>query len=249
MNFEHRCTLPVARAVLWQFLMDVPQLATCVPGVEGVTASGDDQYAGRLRVKVGPIHLTLQGVVTIQERDQQQWRAAARAEANDRRVGGGVHVTAHMSLVESGPAATELAIQAQARFLGKLGEFGQPVIRKQADALIAAFTRNVAARFHSAAVAPQGESGQSEILVPQQPEPRHAISPARPFPLRHVIGTATVLSLAILLLSTLPRPASPLLAWSLVGLVAVGLILLGALAESGLRLWWKKRGTAYSETR
>ena len=76
MNFEHRCTLPVARAVLWQFLMDVPQLATCVPGVEGVTASGNDQYTGRLRVKVGPIHLTLQGVVTIQERDQQQWRLA-----------------------------------------------------------------------------------------------------------------------------------------------------------------------------
>ena len=50
MNFEHRCTLPVARGMLWQFLMDVPQMATCVPGVEGVTASGDDQYAGRLRV-------------------------------------------------------------------------------------------------------------------------------------------------------------------------------------------------------
>src|SRR5206468_7714957 len=113
-----------------------------------------------------PSDPSLQGVVTLKGRDQQQWRAAARAEATDRRVGGGVHVTAHMSLVESGPAATELAIQAQARFLGKLGEFGQPVIRKQADALIAAFTRNVAARFHSAAIAPQGESGQSEIPVP-----------------------------------------------------------------------------------
>src|SRR2546429_7513128 len=108
MNFEHRCTLPVARAVLWQFLMDVPQLATCVPGVEGVTASGDDQYAGRLRVKVGPIHLTLQGVVTIQERDQQQWRAAARAEAEDRRGGGGGPRTAYKSPVGGGPAATEL---------------------------------------------------------------------------------------------------------------------------------------------
>src|SRR5256712_12585584 len=89
MNFEHRCTLPVARGMLWQFLMDVPQMATCVPGVEGVTASGDDQYAGRLRVKVGPIHLTLQGVVTIQERDQQQWRAAARGGGDGGAVGGG----------------------------------------------------------------------------------------------------------------------------------------------------------------
>jgi carbon monoxide dehydrogenase subunit G len=131
--------------------MDVPQMATCVPGVESVAAGSDGQYNGRMRVKLGPIHLTLQGVLTIQEQDLQQWRAVARAEANDRRVGGGVHLTAHMTLVESGPTATELDIQAQARLLGKLGEFGQPMIRKQANALIAEFTRNVAARLHSTA--------------------------------------------------------------------------------------------------
>src|SRR2546428_14061377 len=98
MNFEHRCTLPVARGMLWQFLMDVPQMATCVPGVEGITASGDDQYAGRLRVKVGPIHLTLQGVLTIQERDQQQWRAAAGARGEGRRGGGGGPPASPLSL-------------------------------------------------------------------------------------------------------------------------------------------------------
>ena len=161
MDFEQRCTIPVAREALWQFLLDVPQMATCVPGVESVTARGDEQYAGRIRVKVGPIHLTLQGVMTIQERDQQQWRAVTRAEANDRRVGGGVHVTAHMTLVESSPAATELVIRIQARFLGKLGEFGQPVIRKQAEAILAEFARNVAARFHGATAAPQEEKEPS----------------------------------------------------------------------------------------
>ncbi|MBI3302792.1 MAG: hypothetical protein HYZ72_12070, partial [Deltaproteobacteria bacterium] len=157
------------------------------------------------------------------------------------RIGGGVHVTAHMTLVESGPAATELDVQAQARFLGKLGEFGQPVIRKQADALIAEFAGNVAAHFHSAAVAPPGERRQSEISVTQQQE-QQGVSPARPFPVRHLISTVAGLSLAILILTTLPLPASPLLAWSLVGTVTVGLILLGAVVESGIRRWGKKRG-------
>jgi carbon monoxide dehydrogenase subunit G len=240
-NFAHNCTIPVARGVLWQFLMDVPQMASCVPGVESITASGEGQYAGRMRVKIGPIHLTLQGVITIQERDQQQWQAVARAEANDRRVGGGVHVTAHMALVESGPAATELAIQTQARFLGKLGEFGQPVIRKQADAIVAEFARNVAARFPSAAVAPQGERGQSEILAPQQQEVQQSMSSARPLSVRPLIGTAAGLSLALWILTTLPLPASSVLAWVLVGMVTGGLMLLGAVAESSLRLWWKKR--------
>ena len=238
MNFSHRCTIPVARETLWQFLMDVPQMATCVPGVESVTPSGNDQYSGRMRVKVGPIHLTLQGVLTIQERDPQQWLAVARAEANDRRVGGGVHLTAHMTLVESGPAATELDVQTEARFLGKLGEFGQPVIRKQADAIIAEFARNVADRFHHTAMTPQSEEEQSELATPQSPEMPQPQSSTPSAPAKPVIGVVVGLGLALLLLATLPFPPSLLLA----GILTVGLTLLGAFTERGLRLRRTRRG-------
>ena len=61
MNFEHHCTVPVARETLWNFLMDVPQMAPCVPGVSEVVATGENQYAGRMKVTFGPIRLTLQG--------------------------------------------------------------------------------------------------------------------------------------------------------------------------------------------
>ena len=155
MEFEHRCTIPVPRATLWQFLLDVPQMATCVPGVESITSSGEDTYNGRMRVKLGPIHLTLQGAMTIETRDQQQWLVVARSEANDRRVGGGVHIGTRLLLLESSPEATELVVQTQARLFGKLGEFGQPVIRKQADTILATFVRNLVARVPKAAVPQQ----------------------------------------------------------------------------------------------
>jgi carbon monoxide dehydrogenase subunit G len=146
MDFEHRCTIPATRVALWQFLLDVPQMATCIPGVEDITSSGDNTYNGRMRVKVGPIQLTLQGTMTIETRDQQQWQIVAHSEANDRRVGGGVHVGTHLFLLENNPATTELVIQTQARLFGKLAEFGQPIIRKQADTILAEFARNLAAR-------------------------------------------------------------------------------------------------------
>jgi uncharacterized protein len=146
MEFEHRCTIPVPRATLWNFLLDVPRMATCVPGVESITNSGDDTYDGQMRVKFGPIHLTLQGTMTIETRDQEQWLVVARSEANDRRVGGGVHINTRLLLLESAPAVTELVVQTQARLLGKLGEFGQPVIRKQADTILAGFARNLVER-------------------------------------------------------------------------------------------------------
>ena len=147
MNFEQRCTIPAARQELWNFLMDVPQMAACVPGVQNITPCGVDQYTGQMRVKLGPIRLTLQGAVTIQERDQQNWRAATQAEANDRRVGGGVHVTARMTLTERSPRETALLVEAEVRLMNKLGEFGQPVIRRKADEMMAEFARNVAAYF------------------------------------------------------------------------------------------------------
>lgn len=144
MEFEHRCTIPVSRATLWQFLLDIPQMATCVPGVENVIKSDENIYTGRMRVKLGPIHVTLQGTMTIETRDQQQWLVVARSEATDRRVGGGVHIGTHLLLLETGPEVTELVVQTQARLFGKLGEFGQPVIRKQADTILAGFARNLA---------------------------------------------------------------------------------------------------------
>ena len=147
MNFEHSCTVPVARETLWDFLMDVPQMATCVPGVSEVVVTGEDQYAGRMKVTFGPIRLTLQGELSIQKLDQTNWRAVGRAEANDRRVGGGIHISAELVLVEQEEAQTQLSIQTEARLMGKLGEFGQPVIRKKADKIVAEFARNVAKRF------------------------------------------------------------------------------------------------------
>jgi carbon monoxide dehydrogenase subunit G len=147
MNFEQRCTVPVERERLWDFLMDVPRMAVCVPGVERVEPKGEDEYEGRMRVRVGPIGLTLDGVMRVQERDQENWRAAVRAEANDKRAGGGLHATAHMDLIENGADSTDLFIRAEARLLGRLGEFGQPLIRRKAEAMMAEFARNVADHF------------------------------------------------------------------------------------------------------
>ena len=147
MTFEQHCVIAVGRAELWNFLLDIPQMAVCVPGAEAVTASGVDRYRGRLRIKLGPVRLKLEGEMVLHERDDSQWRAAARTEAADRRLGGGAKVTGEMRLVEVSESTTELILAGQVRFLGKLGEFGEPLIRKRAELVVAEFARNVSARF------------------------------------------------------------------------------------------------------
>jgi carbon monoxide dehydrogenase subunit G len=221
-NFEQRCTIPAAREELWDFLLDLPQMARCVPGAEEVVAAGDGEYTGRLRVKIGPIQLALQGVMKILERDREHWKAVARAEAKDRRVGGGANITGNMTLLESGPSATELIIQGQVRFLGKLGEFGEPIIRKQADAVAATFVRNVAAHFEGAAITQQAAvAPQAAITSLKTPRPRW-------------IGLIAGLVAGLLMASVLPA-SSPAVTWTLRATVVLALMLMGAKAESHLR--------------
>jgi hypothetical protein len=141
-TFSQECVVAVERERLWDFLMDVPRVAQCVPGVETVDAAGDDAYNGTLKVQIGPIRLALHGTMTIEEQDRSAWRARMRAEATDRRLGGGVRARLGLALTPA-DGGTRLLIETDLAVLGKIGEFGQPVIKKKADALLAEFATNL----------------------------------------------------------------------------------------------------------
>ncbi|MBI2997156.1 MAG: hypothetical protein HYY46_01655 [Deltaproteobacteria bacterium] len=143
MKFNQSAIIPSAREPLWDFLMDVPRVAKSLPGVESVEKLDDTTYQGTLKVRVGPISLSLQGKIIVEERDRQNWRAALRAEAADRRAAGAVKGKTSMQLKERGPKETELLMETDVNILGKIGEFGQPIIRKKADQMLQEFVENI----------------------------------------------------------------------------------------------------------
>ena len=143
MTFTQECAIPVARERLWDFLMDVPAVGRCVPGVERIEAV-DGAYRGGLRVQVGPIRLLLDGTISVEEMDRETWRARMRAEASDRRLGGGIRARLSLTLAPD-EAGSRIRIDTDLTVLGRIGEFGQPVIKKKADALLEEFARNLRA--------------------------------------------------------------------------------------------------------
>ena len=143
MKFTQSAQIPVAREPLWEFLMDVPKVAQSLPGVESVTKVDDTTYQGLLKVRVGPIALNLAGKIIVEEQDKENWRASLRAEANDRRAAGAVKGKTTMMLKEAGPGQSELVVETDVNILGKIGEFGQPIIRKKADSMLKEFVENI----------------------------------------------------------------------------------------------------------
>lgn len=142
MKFEHIAVIAAPIEKVWAFLMDVPAVAKCAPGVETVEDLGDDRYRGTLKVSVGPIRLSLQGDVSIVEQDAVAHRASMRADAADKRAGGAIKAVLSMALSEVS-GGTELRIETDAQVLGRIGEFGQPIIRKKADQTVAEFSANL----------------------------------------------------------------------------------------------------------
>jgi carbon monoxide dehydrogenase subunit G len=141
-KLQHRATLDAPRDRVWALLMDVPRVAACVPGVEAVTPIGADVFGGRFRVAIGPVKLALDGKVELTERDDRSGRAVMHAGGTDTRLGGSVNAVVTLSLIAGEP--TTIVIDSDVQILGRIGELGQPLIKRKADDIMSAFAQNLA---------------------------------------------------------------------------------------------------------
>lgn len=62
---EHRFDVP--RQAVWQALLDPEVLARTLPGCEELERTGDNQFAGALNLRVGPVQGKFQGKVTLSD--------------------------------------------------------------------------------------------------------------------------------------------------------------------------------------
>ncbi|HLF03701.1 MAG TPA: SRPBCC domain-containing protein [Dehalococcoidia bacterium] len=149
MKLEHRCLVPASRDAAWELLLDVPRVAPCIPGLKEIAPDGPDRYRAALQARVGPMSFNLTGTIQVLGQDRAKGEARFLVDAQERRVGGSVRadltvqLNSHPSSAQR-PEQTELVILTDAAFLGRLGELGQPVIRRKASATVQEFADNLA---------------------------------------------------------------------------------------------------------
>ena len=71
--------------------------------------------------------------------------ASMRADAADKRAGGAVKAVMTMALAQpsGGGSGTQLKLDTDATVMGRIGEFGQPIIKKKAEQMMNEFARNL----------------------------------------------------------------------------------------------------------
>jgi carbon monoxide dehydrogenase subunit G len=142
LKFEQTVVLDAPPDKVWAFVMDVPSMAKCIPGVDSVEDLGNEKYKVVMKIRVGPIGLTLQSELSVVEKDETTRTAALRVDAADKRVGGAVKATMTMHLEPTGTGTT-MNVVTDAQVMGRIGDFGQPIIRKKADQMLQEVSENL----------------------------------------------------------------------------------------------------------
>jgi carbon monoxide dehydrogenase subunit G len=143
LKIEILSDVPASREATWALVMDIPKAASCIPGIKDITPDGEGKYQATLQARVGPMGMNLSGTITVLSQDADAGEAYFLVEANDRRVGGGIKTNMSMKVTAKSADETALEIIADTTFMGRLGELGQPLIRRKARNTLEEFSKNL----------------------------------------------------------------------------------------------------------
>jgi carbon monoxide dehydrogenase subunit G len=128
-------SVKTARQMVWDTLQDPGELAACMPGCEGMTEIGPDQYEATMMVKVAAIGGKFHGRVSLGEK--------AEPDSFQMRVEGGggpgrVNGTGTIRLEER-DGGTEIAYDGNVQVAGPIAAVGQRLLGASARMMIGKF--------------------------------------------------------------------------------------------------------------
>lgn len=130
---------------LFEFLSDVERVAPMLPGAKIEGRTGDD-YAGSMKVKVGPINATYEGTMRFLDRDPEARRAVMKARAEE--VNGQGNAEAEITTeVTDADGKSLLKMDTDLQMRGKVAQFGRGAMEKISQRMFDQFARNIEQQF------------------------------------------------------------------------------------------------------
>lgn len=130
---------------VWDFLIDIPQMSACMPGVESLDQAGESTYTGVVTIKVGPIATSFQGEVELVEQDEPN-SLKAKLQGRDRKTSSMVTGEFSADIKPAAENSTQVDYRFDLKIRGRLGQFGQAVIQDTARQLTNEFVNCLRSR-------------------------------------------------------------------------------------------------------
>jgi carbon monoxide dehydrogenase subunit G len=183
-RIHNEITLQAPADELFEFLSDVERVGPCLPGATIEGRDGED-YAGRMKVKVGPINATYQGKLRFLELDKDARRAVMRARAEEVNGQGNAEASITTEVEEADGGNSVIRMDTDLQIRGKVAQFGRGAMEKISQRMFEQFAGNIEEAFNGGG-GPAPEPGESEAPQAEaatepgkgRPAPSRAAAPA-----------------------------------------------------------------------
>ncbi len=161
---EFTVSAPIDQA--WNTMLDLKKIAPCLPGAAIQDETGGE-YAGTIKVKVGPITASYKGTVRFEEADEANHRAVLQATGRDARGQGTASATIVSTLREEGEN-TNVDVETDLKLTGRAAQFGrglaQEVATRMLDDFAACLEREISGSGTEETSAAQPASGNGAAV-------------------------------------------------------------------------------------
>lgn len=168
MKIEKTFDLPHPRELVWSKLNDVHFVAQCLPGASIVEDRGNNNYKGRMAVKVGPMAASFDGDIAIDSR-RDDWTAVVSGKGSDTRSSSRASGSMTYKLADgASPNSTRVEVVSDINLAGPLAQFGKGgIIQEIANRITAEFIKNFEGRLSAAPTSSDQSSATAAAPAPQ----------------------------------------------------------------------------------
>jgi carbon monoxide dehydrogenase subunit G len=123
---------------VWNYMLDVPRMAPCIPGAEITEVLGDGKYKGRVTTKMGPVSLRFLGDAEIVEQNQAGKRIVMKASGSEEKGKGQANMTMTTTLQSAG-SGTRVKVSQDLELSGAAAQYGRGMIQDVTATLMRSF--------------------------------------------------------------------------------------------------------------
>ena len=127
MQIENSFAVKAAPDRVYEFLLDVNNVVSCVPGAELSEVIDPSTFKGKVRIKVGPVTVNYNGTARITSRDAATRTATLEAEGRETTGSGSAQATTIMSVAADGETSN-VTLATDFTVVGRVAQFGRGIM-------------------------------------------------------------------------------------------------------------------------
>ena len=145
MRFEGSVLINAPRQRVWDFIMDVENLASCIPGCEEIEKVDEKTFRSRITNRVAFLSVKFNSTTTITEVAPPECLSAVTT-GKDNIVHTSVNMKSGLELEAPSEDETRLSYWSDVNIVGKLATFGESTIRGKAKKVLNEFEDKIKAK-------------------------------------------------------------------------------------------------------